>query len=287
MRSIRNKTLKYTSFAAALAMLALLGVLPGLFRQPQETLAMYRPAIIGHRGSAHAVENTIAAMEHAIAAGVDYVEVDVTLSADGIPVVFHDYTLQRLTGVDREVGDFTATELKRFTLVQNGQTAVMPTLQEVMDFCRGETRLLIELKPCRFDDEYLVNTIAALIDANGYNDSCLLMSQNLGLITMFEALHPACSTGYCRYGLNKDIPPETLLASGFDFLVLESGKATRQVVAGIQSAGIPVYICTLNDSSIIRRYIDMGAAGIVSDYPDVAAEAVRTAESEAGNAPTT
>ena len=71
----------------------------------------HQPWAIGHRGSAYAIENTIEAVRQAAIAHADYAEIDVQLSADGIPVVYHDPTLTRLSGVNKKVEELTAEQL--------------------------------------------------------------------------------------------------------------------------------------------------------------------------------
>jgi len=73
-----------------------------------------RPLVIGHRGaSADAPENTIAAFELALEQGADGIELDVHLTADGQPVVIHDFTLERTTDGVGPVSGRRVRELKR------------------------------------------------------------------------------------------------------------------------------------------------------------------------------
>jgi glycerophosphoryl diester phosphodiesterase len=77
---------------------------------------MALPQLIAHRGHAAAApENTLAALESAIAAGARFVEVDVQLSRDLFPVLFHDRTLERMCGVQRAVHELTLAELRALT----------------------------------------------------------------------------------------------------------------------------------------------------------------------------
>src|SRR5215218_3697295 len=72
-----------------------------------------RPLIVGHRGAmGYAPENTFAAYERAVALGADAVECDVHLSADGVPVVIHDHTLDRTTSGRGLVRDHTLAQLR-------------------------------------------------------------------------------------------------------------------------------------------------------------------------------
>lgn len=101
----------------------------------------------------------MAAVRAARAAG--YVaEIDVQLSADGVPVVVHDPELRRLAGVALRVGDLTVAELRGLRLLDTDER--IPTLSEVLGAARGGPGLLVELKPTA-DWRRLVDTVAAVI----------------------------------------------------------------------------------------------------------------------------
>jgi glycerophosphoryl diester phosphodiesterase len=73
------------------------------------------PALVGHRGyPRQCPENTLAGFEAAIRAGAAYVETDVQLSADQVPVLFHDRTLMRICGASGAIHDYTAEQLKQY-----------------------------------------------------------------------------------------------------------------------------------------------------------------------------
>src|SRR5262249_31196147 len=98
--------------------------------------------VIAHRGSSHAaVENTLPAFERAIADGADFVEFDVQLSADGVPVVFHDAELDRLTPLRGPLRRRPAAEL---------QEAGIPTLDQVLEVVHGRIGVMAELKNPHF-----------------------------------------------------------------------------------------------------------------------------------------
>jgi len=100
-----------------------------------------------HRGaSGLAPENTMAAMKRALAFPfVEWIELDVQLSKDGVPVVIHDDTVDRTTDRKGRVADFTAAELQamdagsRFSPAFRGEP--VPTLEQVLELTAGECRL--------------------------------------------------------------------------------------------------------------------------------------------------
>lgn len=123
-----------------------------LVRPPQKTKP--NPALLrdyAHRGlhnGKDAPENSLAAFEAACRAGYG-IELDVQLSRDGKVMVFHDYTLVRMTGCDKKLCELAAEELKALTLGNSDQT--IPTFQEVLSLVDGRVPLLVELKGENFD----------------------------------------------------------------------------------------------------------------------------------------
>lgn len=100
---------------------------------------------IAHRGlhGPSVPENSLAAFQRARERGVG-IELDVQLTKDGVPVVFHDETLERLTGVRGLLAEVSLEQLSSFRLL--GGEEKIPTLQEVLDDVGGHVPLYIEIK---------------------------------------------------------------------------------------------------------------------------------------------
>ncbi len=110
-------------------------------------LRPYEIARIAHRGyhrnDGDAPENSLPAFERAVALGFG-VELDVRLTKDGVAVVFHDETLERVCGVPGHIEDFTYNELKAFTLFSSAEH--IPTFAEALALINGKAPLMIEIK---------------------------------------------------------------------------------------------------------------------------------------------
>ncbi len=110
-----------------------------------------RPPFMGvlyaHRGlhdnASEAPENSLAAFRKAVEAGFG-MELDIQLSKDKVPVVFHDFTLKRVCGAEGKVRDYTLQELKEFRLYESEEQ--IPTLAEVLELVDGRVPLIIEFK---------------------------------------------------------------------------------------------------------------------------------------------
>ncbi|MDP9835279.1 glycerophosphoryl diester phosphodiesterase [Neorhizobium huautlense] len=112
------------------------------------------PAIVAHRGAWHgAPENSLAAIERAIAVGADVVELDIRKSADGELFIMHDDTLLRMAGIDRDAETFTIAELQAIALREDdgGEHRAttdqrIPTLKQVLEITRGRIFADLDLK---------------------------------------------------------------------------------------------------------------------------------------------
>lgn len=107
--------------------------------------------IIAHRGySQNYPENTLFAFEKAIEAGVDMIETDVRLSADNVPMIFHDKTLSRISDLELEPENQSHEELQKLDagawFDTHYQGLTIPTLDELLEAIKGRTKLILELK---------------------------------------------------------------------------------------------------------------------------------------------
>jgi glycerophosphoryl diester phosphodiesterase len=139
---------------------------------------------IAHRGlhdlNKTCWENTLSAFREAVRH--DYaIECDVHLSNDGVPVVFHDDDLKRLTGRDGQPCDYSLAELVAMKIGTSDDT--IPTLAEMLKTVAGKVPLVIELKGTEGKDDGLVAKVAGLLA--GYKGKACIMSFEHWLIRQF------------------------------------------------------------------------------------------------------
>ena len=250
-----------------------------------------RPVVYAHRGGAGlAPENTMTAFDTGLAAGADGIELDVRLALDGVAVVIHDPTVDRTTDAVGPVDARTAGELAgldagcRFTLDGahpfRGRGIGVPSLRAVLDRHQGAA-VIIELKS---PDPRLAKAVVDDIHAVGALGRVTVGSFQKGALDEVRALDPAIRTGAdmddVRSGLATAPGGGLLERPAFaTFQVPEVYAGTRVVtpefIARAHEAGVTVVVWTVNQADDMRRLLDWGVDGLITDRPDIAVPLVR------------
>jgi glycerophosphoryl diester phosphodiesterase len=243
-----------------------------------------RVLVAAHRGGAALwPENSLGAFRNALALGVDYLEADVHLSADGTAVVLHDPTLERTTNGAGAVRARRLADLASLRL-RAGDGRVTdeppPTLAQLLDLLGpAPTGLLLEIKVDDRARRYpgIEETVLALIRERGLAGRVLIMAFERETISRVRALDAEIRTalliGRGQVQRERVWPAESVkwavglgaTAIGFNHRLIDA-----DVVAACRKANLVLAAWTVNDEADIRRVIDLGADIVVSDRPDVA-----------------
>ena len=140
--------------AASLFLLCAILSTPLAAREPIETVRPnYDIMMIAHRGTArYAPENTLPAIQKAIDAGFDYVEIDVRFTKDGVPVLLHDPKLDRTTNGSGPLSDYTLEEIKKLDagypehFGDKFKDTQIPTFEEALQLMQGKINLYLDQK---------------------------------------------------------------------------------------------------------------------------------------------
>ena len=131
--------------AVVLAVLYLLAVMPRMTNRAD--IRPFLGRLYAHRGlhdnASDAPENSLAAFRKAVEKGFG-IELDVQLTKDLVPVVFHDFTLKRVCGVDKKVRELTFDQLQELRLCGSDQR--IPSFDQVLRLVKGRVPLIIEYK---------------------------------------------------------------------------------------------------------------------------------------------
>ena len=171
---------------AALSVLFLIFITPRVFHKPDES--MFGQKLFAHRGlhdnNTDAPENSMKAFAKAIEAGYG-IETDVQLSKDKVPVIFHDFTLKRICGIDGRVADYTYAELQQLSLARSQEK--IPTFAEFLELVNGKVPLIIEYKIETVDTE--VCDIADPLLMNYKGEYCIESFSPMG-VKWYKDHHP-------------------------------------------------------------------------------------------------
>jgi glycerophosphoryl diester phosphodiesterase len=225
--------------------------------------------VIAHRGaSGSAPENTMAAVRQAVDERTDWVEIDVQESADGEVVVFHDSDFMKLAHRDLNIWNATAAELKEidiggwFHADYRGER--VPTLADVLNFCRGKCGVVIELKYYGHDQS-LERRVVQIVDAHDTPSEIMIMSLRLQGIKKVRQLRPAW-----RVGLLTAVAASDVSGAPADFLAVNAGLATRSFIRDAHQQGKEVFVWTVDDPASMSMLIGRGVDGIITNQPALA-----------------
>ena len=243
--------------------------------------------VIAHRGGAGLrPENTLAAFEHALGLGADVIEMDVRATAEGQLVVIHDATVERTTDGRGAVSAFTLAEIKRLdaghrftpdggrSFPWRGRGLTVPTLAEVLaQFPRA--RLVIEPKP---EAPGVAASLCAALREGGAAGRVIVGSFRDSSLDEFRRACPEVATAAST-------------SEGLRFLAMQKAGVADALSPGVQALQVPVYFggvrvltrdfveaarrrnlkvhaWTINDPEEMRRLVEAGVDGIMTDYPD-------------------
>jgi glycerophosphoryl diester phosphodiesterase len=245
-----------------------------------------RPQIFAHRGGcALGPENTLAAFDLGLQAGADGLELDVHLSADGVPVVHHDATLDRTTSLSGPLAARTAAELARadaggrysrdggFPFRQQG--VGIPSLREVLHRYR-DVPIVIEMKVDSAEMGEAVAREVRRADAvdrvclAGYGTRSAAAARAAIPEIATSATHPevrlAVYRGLTRWPVRHAVYGGYQVPERTGLIRIVSPRFVRDAHDG----GFKVQVWTVDEEADMRRLLEWGVDGLISNRPDLA-----------------
>lgn len=227
------------------------------------------PPVIGHRGAAGlAPENTLASFSLAADLGCTMIECDVRLSADGVPVVFHDDTLERCTNGSGPVKARTLAQLKQ---LDAGAGQAIPTLAELLALCLARNMAInIEIKPDVGTEQA---TARAALEVAGrmwptQTAPPLVSSFSRSALTEAGQVAPAWPRGLLAERLPK-LWRRDIEAIGCGCVALNGRWLSAARAAEIKAYGLAVLAYTVNHHHRAEKLWFRGVSAVFSDRPDL------------------
>lgn len=230
------------------------------------------PQLIAHRGGpVYEPENTMAAFRHAIGVGVDWVEMDVQRTKDGVLVVIHDETVDRTTDGTGEVGDMTLEQIRR---LDAGNGEQVPNFVEVIELAReAGVGLLPEAKSPNLYPGIEEDLVNALREGN-YAQKTVIQSFDLdaleALLRVDEAIQVCPLYGLWILDLGNPRPREAEILCPMAEMAILSPWMIRQ--AHTEGRQVYVWFGALEHPLVMRFILALGADGLMVDDPVALAE---------------
>lgn len=228
-----------------------------------------RPLVISHAAcGGHAPANTLAGIRAALRFGVDAIEIDVQCSSDGVPVLMHDYTVDRTTNGTGEVAKLTLNELR--ALDAGGEPP--PTLAEVLELTRGNTLLICEIKQPGIEQR-----LAEVVLESEALDAVMVWSFFPQALSGMRAAEPRIPAALLVSDRHTDALPtlrETAVSIGVQGLSVYHEGVNEEALRLCRRSGLALFTWTADDPTAIERLIEVGVDGICTNFPDRVNEAL-------------
>lgn len=229
------------------------------------------PYVIGHRGAAgYAPENTMVSFERGIALRADAIELDVHPTSDGELVVIHDPMLNRTTNGTGLVSAHTLTQLKALDAGSwfhpSFKDERIPTLMEVLEWARGRTKVVIEIKQGPIFYPNVEELLVAALDRAQMRGEVLVISFDHISVLKFKQLAPDIMTGVL-YGSRCVDPVSLARAAHADAMMPYWPLLTKQEVDAAHDAGL--FIAPWGGPEQNYEFIlATGVDAVAADFPD-------------------
>lgn len=229
---------------------------------------------MAHRGwSGAAPENTMAAIKQVLTEPrIQAIEIDVQLSKDGVPVIIHDFTLERTTTGKGYVKDHTYEELHELDagswFEEKFSAEKIPTFEEVLVEVQGKCRLNIELKTAGGMYPDIERKVLDLLNQYQMKSEVMITSFDHEVIKQLHQLDPTFTTGLIVYG-KPTLIREQLKETGATILSIAYSYLTPEFVTSIINEGIQVVAWTIDDRKDIETIMGYHPQiQICTNYPD-------------------
>lgn len=229
--------------------------------------------VIAHRGASQAApENTHAAFVLAHDMGATWIETDVMLTLDGVPILHHDDSLKRTTGVDALVAQTKYDSIKQLDagswFSPQYASARIPTLHDTLIWAhKHQVKFNLEIKPTVGTEVQTATLMMDMLKRHGVHpDEVLISSFSLKTLEVAQKRAPEYHYGWLAHN------PQDLqvgLQSGLTFATMNLNVkfVDQTVLADLKSRGYAVLVYTCNDPVKAKHLLSLGVKAVFSDNP--------------------
>ncbi len=221
--------------------------------------------LIAHRGGGDlGAENTLEGIEAARLETAKWTEIDVQRTKDGEYIINHDSSFSRVADMDKTPMEMNLAEIKELRVKNEFQPdqppQEVPTLEELLDECKGKIGVFVELKG-ESADQKMVDDVVKMIEGKNMLDECVILSLNYDIIEYTDKNYPQIKTGFLYFFSVGDI--KNLKG---DYLIMEEREAKSDKIYEIHEAGKKAVVWTVNTPESARKFVRSNVDGIITDH---------------------
>lgn len=240
--------------------------------------AARQPLIIAHRGnSSEAPENTLAAFESALKFNPDFIELDYHTTADGVPVVIHDKTLDRTTnalklwgGEKLAVAGYRYDQIKDLDagswLNPRFAAECLPTLEQSLDLIQSGSMTMVEHKTGD------AKTCVALLQRKKYQHQVVVQSFDWEFITDCHKLDNTILYGALGDKEMTEARLDQIAKTGAKIVGWNHKHVTQREIDMVHARGLKAWVYTVDEPARAKQLIAAGIDGIISNKPGTMVE---------------
>ena len=232
---------------------------------------MSKPLVIGHACAAgEAPANTLAGVRACLDAGAEAMEIDVQLSADGVPVLMHDETIDRTTNLKGSVRDISLSALQA---ADAGDGEPVPTLEQVLSLVGGRLTVMCELKATPGEPEHdqrCVDAVLGVIEGCSARTWTAIHSFNPEMVERARGSEPRISATIISQnveGEQVDRLLGALLKRNGQAVSVQHNCIDRALVVAAKRRQITVWTWTPDTETDWARVTEAGVDGIITNFP--------------------
>jgi glycerophosphoryl diester phosphodiesterase len=232
--------------------------------------------IVAHRGlPLEAPENTITSFQRALELGADYVELDVRLSADLVPVVYHYFYLDEATSLMGVIFDYTLEQLRQAQVYCSVNRAVQPgkisTLPEILERFAGRLGLEIEIKGPEPESAAIIGDVLNAfkqhwehIEVTSYEPALLLEVQKICPGVCTDLLFPR-SEPWQKLDVIEYLAVQRARLAHARAVHLHPTQLTEQIVTAVRRQGIDIHAWDVNEPASLELVVRLGISRLCTD----------------------
>ncbi|MBE5743668.1 MAG: hypothetical protein E7358_03010 [Clostridiales bacterium] len=217
-----------------------------------------------HRGApSYCPENTLMSFYTGVYMGANGIETDVQETKDGVLVLFHDDTLERVTGEKGSIKDYTFSELQNFWVYNGNLKDKIVTFEEFLQkFKDYDLTFAIELKV-----EGVHSKTADMIKKYGVEDKVIVTSFEFDYIKSIKEYSKNLRVGYLTIDVNNEIIEKLKSIDGYE-ICPEGKMVTPENVKKWKSLGFGVRAWGISNEQIMKDVYKAGVDGMTVNFPD-------------------